>query len=401
MNETALRSVRGHTFEVAGRLNALGGQCSSLDLALRRGGSGTRYVVKWLHDSDSNAVARNEGLLHMQALQAIPQVLAPRDIVRDGKRVGVVTPYLEGGVPLESVLVQPLGIRQHLVLGLQLAHVVTVLEGMGLRQGDLSSQNLMVVMAQGVPKLFLLDMDNATGPGLPPAPMLGGEYYYAPEREDEGCQPDAASEAYSLAALLHELLLGTHPLRNDAGLSLEQARRSDWLYDPDRHDCPSFGFPAATLHPAVVDAFRDTLQPVPARRTAAARWRELLRILVAEGRLARCAGCQGPLYIHSQRRECPHCGVAFERTVITTAGQRLSVTDTLVLGRQHCGNPSVSRAHLLLSRKGPELLAEVVSATSPTWVCVDGHWRQMPAGHRMALPSGALLRLHDSEFLVE
>src|SRR6185369_15056638 len=228
MNKTTLRSTQGHTFKVTGQLNTLGGQCSGLDLAVREGGSGTRYVVKWLIKGHQDEIARNEILLKMTALQAIPQVLAPRDIVRDGNRVGIVTPYLECGMTIEELLQNPRSVREHMVIALQLAHLVALLEGLGIHHGDLSSQNAMLVLVAGVPRVFLIDLDNASGAGLPPAMMMGGEFYAAAERENTSNQPDASSEAYSLAVMLHELLLGTHPFQNDLGLTIEQARRTPW-----------------------------------------------------------------------------------------------------------------------------------------------------------------------------
>jgi len=401
MKKTELRSTRGHSFQVTGQLGAMGGQCTGLDLAVRKGGTGTRYVVKWLIKGDKDAVARNEALLAMPALQAIPQVLAPRDIVRDGGRIGIVTPFLESGVTLETLLLNPLSVREHLVVGLQLAHLVALIEGLGLHHGDLSSQNVLVAIVGGVPRVFIIDMDNTTGAGLPPALMMGGEYYAAAERDVAGGQPDGASEAYSLATLLHELLVGAHPMLNDAGLTTEQVRRSAWLYDPRNSNRPAYGWPPEMLHPAVADAFRATLQPDPSLRSPAARWREMLRALVAEGRLAICAVCHRPFYLHSGRLGCPHCGTHFDRAIIAPAGARFVVAQSLVLGRDHCGNPSVSREQLRLTRRGAELLAEAVSTNSPTWASIDGQWRELNAGEPVALPHGAVLRLHSSEFFVE
>jgi len=401
MNKTTLRSTQGHTFKVTGQLNTLGGQCSGLDLAVREGGSGTRYVVKWLIKGHQDEIARNEILLKMTALQAIPQVLAPRDIVRDGNRVGIVTPYLECGMTIEELLQNPRSVREHMVIALQLAHLVALLEGLGIHHGDLSSQNAMLVLVAGVPRVFLIDLDNASGAGLPPAMMMGGEFYAAAERENTSNQPDASSEAYSLAVMLHELLLGTHPFQNDLGLTIEQARRTPWLYDPNLAARQPYGLPPELLHPALVDTFRATLQPDPALRTPAARWREILRTLVADCRLAFCAACQMPFHIHSGRSECPSCRLRFQRAIVTAASQRLEVPQSLMLGRDHCGNPSVSREHVWITRRGPELIAEVRSATSPTWLCANGQWRELRAGEVVPLPHGASLRLHDSEFIVE
>lgn len=399
-----VKSIRGNVFEVVGPLpNSVGGQSQSLDIATRVGGNGTHYVIKWLAAVEVDGRARNEVLMEHTGLQQLPSVIAPKDVVIGPMgETGIVTPLLTNARPLADLIANPLSPREHLLIALQQAFTVAKFDSLGLCHGDQGNTNTMIQSdANGATKAVMLDLDNATGLGLPPARMIGQEFYYAPERHDNRAQPSSSSEAYSLAVLMHELVLGAHPFGAD-GITADVARFMPWRFDPlgEALKLPA-GYDVRLAHPALIDAFRETLQPDPTLRHLASTWWGLLRDLVAQDRLVTCMSCGRHLHLHQRLQSCPHCAASFERGLIGPTGEWMPVKTELVVGRDQCGgDPCVSRQHLVLRRHGPELMAKVFLGVNQSWVLLAQGWQAL-TDRWVTLPGGSVLRLHQVELQVQ
>lgn len=408
--KTVFKSTQGNRFHVTSELGAVGGQSGEFYIAQRDGGSGSPYVVKVFDKRDQNAVDRARWLMDKRQVIQHPSVVLPVDYIDKPDCFAVISPYIDGAMEMEAWMSTSPSFIDHVVIAAQISQMMACLKNAGVFHGDLHSRNVLIVASRA----YLIDFDNATGPGAPAAPMAGGHYSMAPERASGTGPVTEASECYALACLTHELLLSTSPFAGSGitDADIERARAGPWLHDPTNPiiDPTHCALSPKLLHPGVQQLFRDSLQPVAGRRPSVDSWFAALQFLLRHDRLVFCneGNCLKPYMLHSQLANCPHCGCPIERRVLSPQGAVIDVCGQVALGRAHCAGSSVSKHHVTLERKGPELWLTTVSANSPTWIdqspVGSGSqpiWKRVGPGKRVLLQPGCHFALHDQPFLVE
>jgi DNA-binding helix-hairpin-helix protein with protein kinase domain len=408
-NITLSKSARGHMYESLIALGASGGQGEVL-ISTRRDGHDARYAIKVMHAGTPDDARRASVLMESNLSASMPLIVLPSDVVYAGKRLGIVTPFIDAAVPLEELLSSGTlygGYPAHVFVALQLSYACAILADAGLYHGDLHTSNILVqARKKGSPRIFLIDFDNCFGLNLPPPPMLGQHHCMAPEVAAGKSRPTPQSEVFALASVLHDLLLVKPSLSGfgNTDADLERARSSTWMYDP-QNKLAVFddGFAAEMLHPKILQLFRDTLQPDASMRPAIGEWFVALRDLYCvEQRLAACLSCTLPVFLQRDLDCCPHCRASFDRSITTPTGDQLRVNDLLSLGREHCDSPHVSRKHAFIRRRGPELFITPASHSCLTAVLINGgEWHPLTTGDCMPLPPGSTFRLADQMFIAQ
>ena len=187
--------------------------------------------------------------------------------VRDG-RIGIWTELIDGQTLEERLASEgPVGPTEAVAIGTELCSALAAIHGAGLIHGDVKASN--VIRERGG-RIVLADLGAATETGSGPA-TTGSPLSTAPEVL-RGEQPTAASDLYSLGALLFRLLAGTAPVVADraADLVARPVRRSLRDLRPD-------------LPAGLVQSVERTLAEVPDDRFASAgEMEQALRTALAE-----------------------------------------------------------------------------------------------------------------------
>jgi serine/threonine protein kinase len=101
----------------------------------------------------------------------------------------------------------------------------------GIVHADLKPENVMLIRDSTLGmkyRLRIIDMDfslltDKTAPWHGDRGYFGTPGYLSPEHLREGCTPSSASDVFTLGLMLHELLSGKHPYRNDSGVGEDEA----------------------------------------------------------------------------------------------------------------------------------------------------------------------------------
>ncbi|WP_434047649.1 MULTISPECIES: protein kinase domain-containing protein [Sorangium] len=248
-----------------------------------------------------------------------------------GAFAGFLMPLQRGAIELHRCLVPDermqiagwLTQRDLCLLAARLARLVEGVHRAGHCVGDLKPQNILVSPLAG--RVALVDADSfqirdpAAGQ-MHGCPVLTPEYT-APELcgvEPGRAARTPASDAFALAVLIHQLLLGgAHPFEGE--LAPGGARDAERIPARIRLGlCPfvpgvtgvrpaAGAIPFATLHPGLQALFIRCFGPghvTPAERPGAAAWRAAL--LRAKREMVRCAS--SPAHLHDRRLpRCPWC----------------------------------------------------------------------------------------------
>lgn len=171
----------------------------------------------------------------------------------------------------------------------RLARAVRRLHFAGLAHSDLSNKNVLIDPKGG--DACVIDIDSLVVPGVAPPTVLGTPGYIAPEALAGTAQPSIATDRHALAVLIHQLLLGRHPLQGRQVHSTRSAEEDERLamgaralfneHPLDRGNPPvdpitvPYGRLGPFLAPLIEKAFIHGLHH-PARRPDAAEWESAL-----------------------------------------------------------------------------------------------------------------------------
>lgn len=321
---------------------------------------------------------------------------APREIVT-APGFGYTADFISG-VSLDEYVAKNLGDQVGLfALATGLAQVLDTLERQGIAHGDLSPRNVLVAeKPAGVPRAYLIDLDNARLPGPDGPPVIGTPLYMAPELYTGTMRPNLETDRFALGALLFEILLGRHPAAawmRAGATTVSQGRvmaRNDWVH-PDEH-ASAGGYPSATLPAKLRRMLRRALSTDPSARPRACEWRAALRRALDD--LWECPSCQIVCVNDDDREGCPACGAqAVERVLRLAGGGKVVLRRPSVrLGRHALGGASdLSHRHAVFQWEGFELVLRDESRHG-TYLARGKTWVRLPEREPVEVREGDRLR---------
>lgn len=339
--EMVAKSLRGNHFETLFDLppSMHGGQSKHLHVSKRFGGRGTKYLHKQMPATEENW-SRARHLLSMESQMApFRDVLCwPVDLIALGSDLEIIYPYLENHRLLSEVLHEG-EIDPYLAHNYAYKTVwgASALESKQIFHGDAGTHNLVV---NGI-KLSWIDFENSAGTNLMQGEMGGAEEFADPCRFN-GHPTTAATESFSLAVILHYLLVGVSPWQlpaDEQNVTVREVMDRPWSFDPARDGA----FRAVNnLHPFLIMLLRDGLGQHHSRRPRAAHYFEILKYIMLKGNLILCHDCGRAIHLHTQRRACAACDAGLARTLVFPNGRSKVVheQEELVLGTNDLEAPS-------------------------------------------------------------
>jgi eukaryotic-like serine/threonine-protein kinase len=170
---------------------------------------GRKVAVKRLHsDSPNDAASRFEREARLGASLNHPNLVSVFDIETEPESVLIVMEYVEGQTLRELIADAPLGIEQAISVARDVGAALDHAHAAGVVHRDVKPANILI-RRDGVAKLADLGIARAaestqlTSAGM----VVGTASYMAPEQLD-GSSAGAASDVYSLAAVMYEALGG-------------------------------------------------------------------------------------------------------------------------------------------------------------------------------------------------
>lgn len=395
---STVRDTLGGTYQVVCELDS-GGQgvvYEALDIARN-----ARCVVKCLHacHATPQAAARLQALTRLQLGSRSSMLCAPSVCLAGA--VGAVQPFALGN-SLETLFSdEDYDLFDGLGMAAALCRALAVLEALGVAHGDLAASNVMAhrVDGEAFHRLTLIDFDNALIPGAPAPAFRGQDFYSAPELLTNARTTSLESDRFALGVLLHELLYGRHPFASalPAGSAFKSyvalIQKCGWLDDPTlgRGAPPADGIPVGTLSHHLQGLFRRALRPEPSARPCAVEWVSAFEEALREMYL--CDGCNQYFVNEAQRVRCPHCARAPRTFVLEAAGRVMPLDRTVTtIGRFDLGgDPSVSRSHAVIRRRGFGLR---IRNTSLNGLALRGtsQWVELAANDEADLAAGDRIR---------
>jgi eukaryotic-like serine/threonine-protein kinase len=216
------------------------------------------------------------------------------------------------------------GLSRRLILAARLALVVEHLHSLGLVYGDLNPGNVMISVDSEFDAVTLIDLDNLEYVGT----REGGGFFFpffgAPELAARGAPPSFATDAFSLAVLIFEMITSVQPFsggravaammpksrEHDAALRCMVPSIIDDVDDSNRCDHYPVQSPDRLLSAGLLDALSTTLGPGrlnPSSRTSAFRLRSA--VFDAWSECITCEHCDWS-YLYSTQSVCPECSSA-------------------------------------------------------------------------------------------
>ncbi len=413
---SVLTTRRGRTVRV-GPLIGQGGQ----SLVFRGlDATGRAVAVKvFVDDSRREAnLGRSRRLIELDPSRRCKAIVAPTDMAEgtDGTAAHV-SRYVKGQPLAEHVYsFDDSDLARDLYVGGAVAHCCAVLHDLGVAHGDLHLGQAKILLSGdgGPPQVVLLDLDNYCEPGGIPSPMLGHPAYLAPRVRSDALAgrvspPSIANDCFSLAVMVHEIVLRRHPAAqgavDDSEFALSMSGRpGTWLDDPRNPDRRQLLGGRATrgLGAAIIRMFRSGLAADESRRPSAAAWREAcFRSACSVGE---CLACGERSVADPYRRHCPYCRRAFGTLVLRgTDGMEIKLDRARSdLGRSNLGGGrTISELHCVARREPPMTWIEPFGKNGMFARSNGGAWERLPDGRRFPIRKGDRLRLASAEFEVE
>jgi DNA-binding helix-hairpin-helix protein with protein kinase domain len=364
--------------------------------------------------ANADTVKRSRFLVEQCLGVVCPILLAPVEVLNQGDLVGHFTPFAEGK-SLENHLREPdWTFSEQIQLAIALSHAIEVMHARNIAHGDIQSENFIIQRTGNVLRPCVIDLDNFNARGMPAPPCVGHNLYMAPElrralAKRQRALPTVATDLYSLAVLLHEILLLIHPSAGNDGdeLHFQEAMCSGkWLLDPTAAGPPSGslgGYPATILNTDLARLFRSAMSLDPANRPSANSWEaELSAAFHAVGACPNPA-CGGLFVSDVSKSVCPLCGRPFPHLTLRRTGRGRAVPlvqGSTIIGRTELGNsPMVSARHAIFRRVGPETMVESIGRNG-TCRWNGSKWARLPDGKPLPIQAGDRLLLGDVEVLL-
>lgn len=259
-------------------------------------------------------MARTKALVAMRLSDVDARFNAPFAWSDEG---GYVCKFIENLLPMycdgldgPSFLTGTTSYAQRVNVAGQLIGLVNALHSRGVAHGDINSANVGVVVGtDSSVAVHLIDFGNANwgDPKLPPL-MAGSEGSMAFWLRSAGSLPDMKSDTYSVAMVVHELLL-IRPVIAGATTVAEMLDRLKNGQIPGDQLCGTrngteVGLPFDILTPELQSLVRLALQPT---RNFTPVMQSFERALAqAVPNLVACS-CGVPFFWHMGRKKCPAC----------------------------------------------------------------------------------------------
>lgn len=393
MNPSKVRASDGNEYTVLRPL-ASGGQ-GEVFLA-RNCKTGQMVALKLLYEkfSGSDGRRRTKWLVAQDLSTLSSCLLGPCAYVENGSRVGHISRYVPSPKMDELLASIPWSFGEGIGLAAVVSQAVQLCEDREMGIGDLASTNVLM-HRDGWLKPLVIDFDNFIHRSMPLPPMAGQRLYLAPEIAAGGT-PSVESDRYSLMVIVHELILGSHPLAGhdqDEEAFTRGLMNGRWMQDPilPRHLRTCAGLPAEVLSPDLLRLFRRGAGIVAASRPTAKEWATELK--EAQSQVYQCEHCAGELVADSGKANCPLCGKRFVplRLESANASIPLAASATPVGRKELKASRHVSKRHVIVRRHGPLTFLEDISST--------GVWRQHPGGGRVRLPGKTSIRIQAGDVL--
>jgi hypothetical protein len=222
--------------------------------------------------------------------------------------------------------------------------------------------------------------------------------------------PTVATDLFSLAVLVHEIILLVHPSAGNDGdeLHFQEAMCSGkWLLDPAVAGPSSRdlgGYPATVLSTDLARLFRSAMSLDPGSRPSAESWEAELSAAFHAVDTCPYPGCGSPFIIDVSQVACPLCGRPFPHLTLRMKGHGGGiplVDGATILGRTELGNsPQVSARHAIFRRMGTETWIESIGRNG-TCRWNGSRWVRLPDGKAVLVQAGDRLLLGDVEILLD
>ncbi len=226
-----------------------------LDTEIARGGAGVVYsgadlrhhrkiAVKVLHADVEQTVGDERFLREIQITAGLnhPHILPLYDSGEADGRFFYVMPLVEGETLREHLASGPLSLDEAIRITTEVADALEYAHGHGVVHRDIKPENIMLAAGHalvadfGIARASAADTGNdvrLTGTGL----AVGTARYMSPEQQS-GDDVGPASDIFSLACVLHEMLVGKPPFGSDVhpGIprSVTRTLRKALAAEPDR-----------------------------------------------------------------------------------------------------------------------------------------------------------------------
>ena len=400
-----VETISGERLKLMGLLGD-GGEGSAFKV--RRAG-GELGVLKTFKDKAARRerLRRTRFLISQHLDRTCSAIAAPTELVDTREAYGHVS-ALAAGIDLEALFqdaAPPLVATVQVALAV--AHAVDALHEGGIAHGDLHLRNIKVRHQGDAWHVKLIDLDGFAAPGFP-SPVAGALLYMAPEVNEavlanRPVSINETSDRFSLAILLHELLIWAHV--SCAGRNEEETREAmyggKWAFDPVYGHAPAgIGLPPTALNAELQGLFRRAMSSQPAGRPSPAEWRDALQR--AFWSVWQCPRCGGFIIVDSSKRICPYpgCRQPYPRLALTlAAGGQVSLDDAAtVVGRALLGGrESVSSKHAIIRRQGPEYWIEDRGRYGTWRSDWRGGWIRLPFGRPVLLRPGDVVKFASVE----
>ena len=347
-------------------------------------------------------------------------IVPPIDVIQQGDVVIALYRYVDG-VPLEKVIEGNCGTRLSLLEALQIAYDIASCldecERCGISHGDISANNVLVVLVSPnggsywVP--YLIDIDNfvALNSSVPHPTHYGQHLFMAPEiwhsaLKGQERYPDLFSDRYSLAVLLHWLLLLRHPhwrvicsgknFRSikELGAQLLQEMEAGWADDPYGNGTTEpngiGGYPVSVLDYQLITLLRSGLSTDPGSRPSAGTWKKALEQSIRF--TAPCPRCNALNIVDALKKCCWSCKTPLPDPALKLpSGLKRLPRSVVTIGRDLLGGlPYISRQQLRV-RALPLLLQVCPLGRNPVYLVTakkrvrmsHKHWYHLRIGDVM------------------
>ncbi len=393
----AVRTHRGRRLHI-GRPLGGGGEGSVFEASMR--GSRSRYVAKVFRARHPELVRRTQYLVKKDLPSLCPAIVAPIDTFEDNGEYGHIAPLAPGEE--FSELTQMPALIERIQAGLVLATAVDVLHRLGIAHGDLNPRNVLWEPKPHHVRVYLIDLDGFSCPEHHTR-MVGAQGYMAPElframrAKQQPTVDRLACDRYSLAVLLHEILLCFHPAgdESDGYGPLLDGR---WPFDPMRPTAPAgqATLPVECLNAHLISLFQQAFGPSPHARPPASAWVKALSDALWS--VWACSKCSRQSVIETTRRACPHCHHPYPTLTLHVQGRGTRIelrNPTIKLGRDDLAPDDllVSRRHLVIRRYGPEYRLQVIGRNGAARRVHGKQWFQLPRGREVVIEPGNDLRV--------
>ncbi len=403
-----LRSVTGKTLKILDFIEE-GGQGRVFKAKVQE--TNQDMVVKVFLPSfnRTSIIKRTQLLISLNLPAKCATLKTPIDMILEDFQVAHCSPFVRGKL-LDDYLTNPApDFLSNLILAVALCHSVAVLHEQNIVHGDLQARNVMVGREKGIFAIFMIDFDNFTATGLPLPDCLGHQLYMAPELWDalqkkKNKNPDMYTDRYSLAVLLHEILLLKHPLSgadyNEKAFR-EAVYTGKWLHDPV-YSLFSFeelgGYPPQILNAEVAQLFRKAFSLNPMERPTAKNWEVTLCKMLNQVYL--CPACSCPCMIDASKTRCPLCQASYPLLQMVLPGSKtIALDQSRLIGRKDFAREamSVSEKHAIIKRNGPETIMIPMGRYGTYRKDTSGSWRKLQDNTPVVLQDGDCLKMANQE----